>query len=475
MRVEFASQSSRDGVNPSANTGRLVNCYREPLMPGGKGQYTIRAVLGQQSYAQIDRVFLRDMAVFEDQLHVLCGGCLYQTVAGVMTERGTVGDSEDSSLAVNTGYLTIAANGGYYLWDGAALTSPSTGAVTDVGSVSYLGGYTILTEQGGRKIQWSALVDPTSFNGLHFASAETTEAPIIRGVVWRDVLMVFKERSLEQWARTGTAGATAFQRIQGADANIGLRAFGLVAAFPAGLAFASSDGKIILWTGQMQPISIPPVEVALSEYEPQRMFYYERRGHGFVCITFNDAPAWCYDLATGEWHERAVNDGPWTATSSVLWDGEWFVGDNSGRVAKLTTRCVDFNRIMVRRAVSLPISRGNPFVVSKLELFPRMGMDWQSDGGVELDDQSAMLSDDGIRALGDMGPDDQEGQISIRTSRDGVTFGPEKVRSLGKPGNYALRAIWRGLGQFRALACFEVRLSSVIDIPLMSSAEAEVS
>jgi len=450
MKVEFAAQSSRDGLNPSANTARMVNCYPEPLPPGGKGAYQIRAVPGMAAFSDLARVWMRAAAVYDGALHAICGGALFSIAAnGTPTELAEVGDSAEAGLAENTGKLTIVSAGAYHTWDGTTLNTPSTGAITDVASVSYLGSYTILTELGGRRIQWSGLADPDAFSGLDFASAETTDKPLIRGVVWRDVLMLFKAESIEQWARTGGAGPDAFQRIPGADMDIGLRSYGLVTTFPAGLAFASSDGKIMLFAGAMRPISTPPVEVALTENGPQRMFYYERRGHGFICVTFASGAAWCYDIATNSWHERDENGAPWSAVLSLKWGNDWYVGSDMGRMAKLTPRCEDFGSIMVRRAVSLPLYQSKPFTVAKLELFPRMGLDTQSDGP----------------------PDEREAQISIRTSRDGVTFGPEKARSLGVAGRYDLRASWRNLGQFQQTAVFEARISALEDIPLMSSAE----
>jgi hypothetical protein len=472
MRVEFAAQSSRDGQNVSANTARLVNCYLEPLMPGAKGQSQIRAVPGMEAFADLGKVWMRAVAVYDDQLHAVCGGDLFRIAAdGTVETLDSVGESPETTMADNTGFLTIVANGDYFTWDGTTLNTPSPGAITEVGSVSYLGGYTILTEKDGRRIQWSALADPETFSGLDFASAETTDKAIIRGVVWRDVLMVFKAQSIEQWARTGGAGPDAFQRIPGADFDIGLRGHSLVASFPAGLAFASSDGKIMLYAGGLRPISTPPMESALAQYTPLRMFYYEQRGHGFICVTFQGAAAWCYDLATGEWHEREEDGGAWTAAASIKWGENWFVGSDTGRVAKLVARCRDFNVRMVRMARSLPMLLPKPTVIASLELFPRMGMDRQANDDTILDDGESALSDDELHFLGDGGPDDQEAQISIRTSRDGVVFGPEKVRSLGQPGQHDLRVIWRQLGQFRSIACFEVRLSSDTDIPLASSGE----
>ena len=478
MKVEFSSHSGRDSLNPSAQTGRLLNCYREPLVPGGKGQYQIRAVPGMEPFSSIDRVLMRALTVYDGKMLAICGGALFRADRpGVIL--ADVGESADTTVSQNTGVLTIAANGTYQTWDGTALATPAPGALSDpgveIGSVSYLGGYTILTERDGRRFQWSALADPKTFSGLDFASAETTDAPIIRGVVWRDVLMLFKRDSLEQWTRTGLASAKAFQRIPGGDIETGLADFGLVTLLPNGLAFVGSDGRVYIWGGSLTPISTPPVEVMLTEKRPERMFFYERRGHGFICLVFRDAPAWCYDVATGEWHERGEDDGPWSARASVKFNGKWFVGTDTGQVARLSSRCADFGRPLVRRARSLPVANAKPFIVHRVELFPRVGMDRQSDAGALLDDDEVALGYSATRILGDDGADGREAQIGIRTSRDGLTWGPLKERSLGQPGRFQTVVKWLNLGQFRRMASFELVLSSTTDIPIISTAEVEIS
>ncbi len=476
MKVDFTpSGSSRDALFPGAQSGRLVNFYREPLMPGGKGGFLLRSVPGMAAFATLGRVFMRDMVAFNDDLMTLCGGVLARiTPAGAVTEIASLGDSEASGLAVNTGYVTIAANGGYRVFNGTTLSAPPTGAITAIGSVAYLGGYTILTERGGRRLQWSALADPTTFSGLDFASAETTDQPITRAVTWQDVLVIFKQNSLEQWARTGLAGPDAFQRIGGADAEVGLRAYGLVTQFPNGLAFCGNDGRVYLFAGQMQPVSTPPVEVALSENVPERMFYYEWRGHGFLCIGFRDCPAWCYDIATGEWHERDEAGGPWTARATVKRGAAWHVGDNTGRVSVISGLCRDFGQQIVRRAVSMPVAQRANFRVSRLELFPRVGQDRQTADATVLDDAVSLLSFDSY-VLGDAGADGGRARIGLRVSRDGVRFGDEKIRDLGEAGQYDRKVAWRNLGLFRGVAAFEVRLSADADIPLVSAAEVDVA
>ena len=471
MKVEFTSQSGRDGVNPSAQTGRLINLFREPLVAGAKAGYQLRAVSGMAQIADLDRVFMRDLRVFNGNLLSLCGGMLSRITAnGVVTEIGEVGESEASNLSENTGYATIVADGSYHHWDGADLVPVALDY--PVGSVGYLGGYTIVTELGGRRFGWSDLRDPTTFPGLNFASAEIDNNPILRGVVCKDVLLLFKTSGFEMWAVSGQAGAKAFARVSGAMEEKGLRAFGLITTFPNGLAFVGSDGKVYLWSGGLSPISITPVESALERNEPQRMFYYTKRGHEFICITFRDIPAWCCDLSTGEWHERAENDGPWTMETTTGFGGAWYGGTQTGKIVRLTDRCVDFGMPMIRKAVSLPLSKGKPFIVSAIAIYPQTGTHQQSDAEYWLEDDVGVLSGDGLNPLA--WADDSPASIGLRVTRDGQSFGPERVRGLGAPGQRDLWVQWRNLGQFRRMGAFELTLSSTVDVPLLSAAEVEL-
>ena len=420
--------------------------------------------------ADLARVFMRDLMVFDGKLLALCGGVLSSiTEAGAVVDIGTVGGSADSGLSQNTGIATIVSDGDYWTWDGTTLTAVVPGALTDVASVTYIGGYTVVSERGGRRLQWSALADPTTFSGLDFASAEITDEAITRLVTLKDMLFVFKASSMELWQITGLPGPNALQRIPGSGYETGLKDYGLVTTIPNGMAFIGNDGRAYLW-GSPAPISTPQVEVAISEYQPQRMFYYERRGHGFICISFRGNPAWCYDIATGEWHERAEDGGPWTVTASERFNGVWYVGTDVGRISTLTEVCADHGSALVRTITSMPVENSKPFRVPSLELFPRVGEDRQSSGIAVLDDGFSALSD-GVRFMGWPGPNDSPVRIGVQTSRDGRTWGPEMVRETGAAGEYSRRVMFRNLGRFAHLAAFRVNLSSDMDIPILSAAE----
>jgi hypothetical protein len=472
MKVEFTTQSGRDQLNPAAQTGRLINCYREPLVPGGKGQFQLRAVPGMEELADLGRVFMRALNVFDGDLLTVCGGTLSSVaIDGTATDIGAVGETEETGISENTGYATIVADGDYYTWDGTTLATVDPGF--PVASVGYIGGYTVVTELNGRRLAWSDLADPTTFPGLNFASAEIDNLPIIRGIILKDIWFLFKASGFEMWGVTDLAGARAFQRISGAMGETGLAGYSLITTFPDGMAFVGTDGRVNVWSGGIRPISTPPVEVALTECEPQSVFYYTRRGHGFICVTFKDCPAWCYDIATGEWHEREQAGEPWTARKSVKLGDDWFVGTAAGKISKLVARCRDHDDVLVRTAVSTPLAPGKPFIVSSVSVYPVVGQHLEDDEVVVLDDGDVMLGFGGLAVMG--WGDDTPASVTLSATRNGVEFGPPKARSLGARGDYSRWISWRALGQFRRMGAFKLVMTATQDVPILSAAEVEIA
>lgn len=448
-KVEFAGQSARDADNPTANPSRLINGYREPMLPGGRAGSVLRAVPGMSELASLPGVFCRAILPWNGKIATIMGEDLFEvTRDGAVTPLGTVEATDGfAGLAEITGDLVAVAGRKYWRWDGATLTNIATGTVTQPGSIAYLGGYVLVSQFGGRVFAWSGLANPATWSGLDFASAEITPDPIIRLVAFKDALYIFKATGFERWAVTGLAGPDAFQRIGGAQEEPGLAAYGLVETFPNGLAFVGSDGRVHV--SGIGPISTPPVEVAIERFRPERMFYYEQRGHGFICLIFRDTAAWCYDVATGEWHEREQDDGPWQAKASGKLGNDWFVGTDAGRIAQLVNDCRDFGSPLVRRYVSRTLDPGQRFNVAKIEAYPRIAGDIQGDG------------------------DWSEAKVSLRTSRDGVIFGAPKDRGVGGVGAYETRLTWRALGQFRT-ATIELSQSSAADVPLLAEIDLVV-
>lgn len=449
--VEFVGQSAKDSDNGQAATSRLINLYREPVKLGDKTQYTLKSVLGQAEFANLNAVFTRALADVKGTVYAVAGGALYQiSMGGAATWLGAVADDEETTISGNTGKVTVCAGGRYYVWDGTALTEPSAGAFSDFGAVEYIGNYTILTERGGRKVQWSALADATTLGGTDFATTEARDDNNLRAMALARNLWIFKEKSIEVWYITGQAGAGAFAPT-GRVIDTGLLAFNLAVKFRAGAFLIGDDGIAYLTDGEgLRPVSTTAVETAIKEETPRACFYYEDEGHKFCVVRFRNRPAWCLDVSTGEWHERAegADHGPWTAVATVNSYGKWLCGTDLGNVYEMLRNNTDVGYALRRTAVSRTLSvEQDTFILDLLEFTGRMG---RSDLG-------------------------RPAECWIRVSRDnGLTWGTNKRRSLGDLGDYRQRVTFRNLGQFRQ-ATVEFNMADPADIPMNATAVVKIS
>lgn len=443
MMLEFVGQSARDRDDIASNPSRLLCCYREPLVGGG---HVLKSVPGMTPHAKLPTVFVRAMMSTAGNLYALAGGNLWKIGANGSTQNvGTTLDNAQASLSTNNGIVTAVIGGKYYTYDGTVTVDPTPGAFSAFGSVEFFGNYTILTELGGRRFQWSDLADATSLPGLNFQSADGRDDNLVRAFSIGGQLWLFKEGSHEIWYNTGQAGALAFERQAGGVRDVGLLGFGLIDRFVGSAFLVGSDGRAHIVNGSaLQPVSTPPVETCIRQCRPRDVFTYEDEGHTFCCITFQDCPAWCYDIATGEWHERGegVNYQPWGGQCTAKLGTNWYIGRDNGEISVFTRSNSDGMEPLVREAISVNLyNDGERLIVRELELFPRQGF--------------------------------SEGRISLALSRDGgVTWGADKPRAIGPTGKYANRVIWRNLGQARNLAA-RIRWTDPYDVGL--SAQARVT
>ena len=477
-KIEFVGEGAREAGNPAANPSRLVNFYREPVASQGRTTYVLRSVPGVQAFVDLDRIFLRAMAEVGDFVYAVCGGRVFRiSGAGETLDLGAVPDSANTSIAGNNGKVSIVAGGQYWVWGGVTLTQVPVTAVTTAGSCAYLGGYTLISQEGGRLVQWSNLTDAADMPALNVRASETTDEDVIRLMTINERVVVFKSSSHEQWQVTGQANERAFALIVGSQRQVGLADFNLVTLHPNGAAFVGSDGKVHAWaSGAMQPISTPAVEAALDTMRPKRMFFYERRGHGFVCVTFRDGPAWCYDLATGEWHERSegVDQGRWNAVETVKQGAAWLVGYDDGRIGKFIPLPMEFGQPFKRWAVSRTLWTGERFSVPLFELFAHVGFGRAADLRYLADQGVTLLGDNLAGFLADGLDTRRAPSLSFRFSRDGVTWGEEKLHNLGMPGRYDHRITLRALGQFRNMTV-EVSIADAVDPAIYADCNLEVA
>lgn len=447
---EFVEQSSRDADNIAATPERLVNLYPEPMPAGATAAYSLKSVLGMQEWANLPGVFVRALAVVEGVPYAAIGGRLHTVQAsGASTDLAAIADSAQTTLAGNNGSVSLAAGGEYRVWNGTALVAPTDGTVANIGAVEFLGGYSVMTEAGGRLFQWSALADPETLPGLNFAAAEAKDDDLLRPVAIAGNLWLFGTESIEIWQVTGEASENAFARIPGAVIETGLKSFGLITKFPNGAFFVGNDNICYLAGGsQIQPIPGVAVQTAIEQGKPTDCFYYEDEGHKFCVIRFSDRPAWVLDIATGLWHQRATGNSAWLATGAVLAYGKWRVGSADGSISTLTRNNRDVGRVLMRQATSKPLYvEGQRFKVPMIEIRGRVG-----------------FSDIGRSAT-----------LSMAVSRDGgLTWGKQRFSDMGALGQFEKRMVFRNLGQARQFA-LRVTITDPADLTLYSSVNAQVT
>lgn len=435
-QMQFFGPSGRDADNRAANSARLLNCYLEPVQPGGRTAFSVKAVLGTTAFASVPGVFVRAMAEVDGLLYVVCNNRLYSIDGGgSVTDAGAVDDSQNATVSGNFGKVAVTVDNRYFVLDGT-ISEPTPGAFTAMGAADYIGGYTVITEAGGRRFQWSALADAESLPGLNFSTADGKDDLCIRPFEINGSLYIFKERSHEVWYLTGAAGAAAFQRQVGGVISVGLKAFGLICRIDLGAFMVGDDNRAYIVGQGLTPVSNPAVETAIATLNPLFCFTYDDEGHTFCNIIFEDGPAFSFDVATQEWHERAYGAefGPWRVSAAAQFGARQIVGQSGGDILQLTRSSTDDGVPLPRRMVSRTATfDGERPCIAEFEVFPRQGFDAAS--------------------------------IMLRMSRDnGITWGAPKVRAF-EVGQYGKRVIWRALGQFRQ-ATAEITITDAKEITM---------
>ncbi len=442
--------SAQNSDNSGAASARLINCYRQPVVGGGRSGALLRSVLGTEDFASIGRVFFGAAYEFRGDVYATYDEELVKIdTTGSVEELGSVSIG-DTSISSNNSYLTIASGGTYFTYQGA-VEARSVQSLSAAGSVSYLDQYTLVSERGGRKWAWSELADPTTFPALNFATAEATDGDLLRVVGMNGRVILFKEAGREIWSNTGRSGADAFRRLPGGARDTGLKGYNLLTRTDEALFYIGSDNIARLTSDgyNEQRLSYPPVDQAIAQSNPTECFYYEDDGQKFCVVRFSDRPAWILDLATMEWHERA--EGPdheaWTARGTVKRGDTWYAFTNEGEMRKLTRNNLDGTGVLKRTAVSST---------------------FYAEEGATLDELEIYLNT-GFQNLG------RNAEIWIRLSRDGGhTWTLEKWREVGTTGGYRKKATWRALGRFEQLA-IEANISEPADIPVWASFHLEAA
>lgn len=382
--------------------------------------------------------------VFNDSLFALSGGEFHRDGTSIGPIPGTGATSFTAGrveVLVTRGAAPYSYLGGSDLANAGVLDDDDI--PYDVRAVAYLGGYFIAVQDGTNRFYWSSSQDGRTWDGLDFASAESSPDNLLDAYVVNDSLWLMGEETVEVWQLTGDGDAP-FARVEGILLKKGIKETGLAAELDNSLFWWGHD-NMIYRAAQGVPLRVSDntIEEQLEGSTVKGVFAFVYEGHGFLCVrtdsgTFvldvsHQAPVW------SEWgtYER----DRWAPQSCATPGGDLVFGDDSsGTIWRFDEDNWDDGGHMERRLSASFTLPGGTVIGHKVCLIGNPGT-------------TPLLTGQGSEPL-----------VEMRASRDnGQTWGDWRSTALGAQGRYRQRIEIRRWGLFDSQGgIFEFRVTDPV-------------
>jgi hypothetical protein len=313
--------------------------------------------------------------------------------SGAVTNRGSLGASPvtPTQITANETQLVVLNNGNLFV---LTLATNAFAAVNmaqfngPVAQIEFLDGYIIATLQVSHTFQVSHLEDATTWSGLDIATISLFPDNITSMKVEHRYVWFFSAKKAVAYYNAG-AGFPPFIPVQGEFLENGCGAtFGTVELDNTLFWLdQSSEGFMVARRLGQGRISTHAVELAWQQYTVASDavgWTYQEYGHLFWVIYFPTANAtWCYDVATGFWHQRGyflTANGQFIADRAMchtLNFGIHLVGDwASGNIYQLSSTFFTDDGNPIRRLRRTPtVSDNNEWVYfESLEFIMETGL-----------------------------------------------------------------------------------------------------
>jgi len=442
LRVPFADQIGQGSVTQNSRE-ILINMYAEQQVSGRSpivrrqraGLSLVQALTGEKRaieknagvhYLVVDATFY----TFDGTTLTACG--TLETSTGycsiVFDDNGDVGISDGAKL---------------YHWAGVSLSKPSM--PSDVGTLTFLGGFAIYNEPDTGRWYWSGVNDMQSWDPLDFATAENKPDTLLRVTTSYKQLWLWGMETTEVFSLTGGTDSP-FSAYTTVERGIGA-AFSVVSEDNSQFflgndwIFYRIDGyrPVMISNAAVQEWVADVPEAARSECWG---FAYTDGFNKFVTWVFPGYLALQINLATGLWNiAKTFGRDDWNVRGSQYTRSDYVL--TSAGISRLVRGLnTDDGSTMYRGGVSAPISDG----LSRV-----------------LINSFVLDAEVGRTASATSSP-----QIMCRVARDGETFGNERWRSLGAQGNYKARPVWRNLGIGRK-QMIEIGVTDDVEFKIMGA------
>jgi hypothetical protein len=407
----------------------MINAYLEPAPPAAKTAAAVPGAFGIKPYLTVGTGSLRGGLLVNRVIYVVAGFTLYSIQNDRITALGPIPGLGRVFMASDGSNLMVVSGRTASVWNGTTLTLVA-GDFPGYQWMTYLDGY-FIGGPGDRTFYINhTAFDPTVWNALDFASAESTAGDIITGITDHREIFLFKRDAAEVWYNSGAADFP-LSRTASGYLEIGITSrYGAVKADNS-VFFAASDGTLRRVNGYTPVrISTTAIEQAIAKYAKQECITHSwiENGHTMVAFTYIEN-TFVYDASTQLWHERqSYGMDNWRAAFVLRGDNITIVGDSkSNRLGILDANVFsEWDQPLVSSVTAPPIQHPADQMTLQhayLELVFEQGVGLNSGQG---SDPKVMLQ---------------------WSDNDGRTWSNELWRSLGARGDFKAAALYSRLGQ----------------------------
>lgn len=445
---------------------RLLNCFAEATKEGPTSVARIPrpglTAWNTLGAGPIQRLY-QNPGLFNGDLFSISGGALYRGTTLV----GSVGFSTQPRMVANLTQLAVVSGGALYVYDGVTLTQivffdDGVSRLPPFTSVEVLFNIFVYSVSGSNQWYFSQTGDATSINALSFANAETSPDPILEIATLGDELYFFGSRTVEPWDFTGSL-TLPFQLAVGRTYIRGTVAQGSVVKLDNALFWVGDDLSVYRSSAVPQKISTPMIDDVLrrsrATVDQMYAFTVGLEGHRWYVMNvpgdFSGVPpqTWAYDCATQEWAQ-------WGTQTLFSDEPGLFLGQTSaGEGATIWVgSCVEGS------VWTLDASNNTDDGIPKRVICS--GALWTIAGKQRLNSVGLQC----VRGVGNSAAPDPV--VQMRMSKDGGrTWGVWLNASLGKVGEYVIKAVWRGLGMISQPGCaFEWSVEDAVNFTVEGAA-----
>jgi len=381
--------SSFPGATPQESSGRLVNCYAEPLgdpqKPTGPAGQVWRRAPGMSLFAQSQGLsgYRGGLIVNNLAYEAWAGQMTTVTSAGVVTLRGAANSfsgTKKISIARNQAsspdVIAVDPDNGAFLLTSSGVPSAPTsfnggGNLPQPNSICFQDGYFFFTI--GNCQVFATALNSTTVNALTFITAQSkSDVTLLRGIPFSGLLFLFTTGGLEVWQDAGNA-APNFPYNRLVILPYGLIQGAAIAGFETGfddLMWVAQDlGVYRLQWGSLQPQKISPPDLdRLIEKQVNAGGLLEASVYMFAgqkrWVLSCPGGTWEFNLNTQRWNERmSLNQATgqftrWRATGGHPAFGKWLMGDTqSGNLLYLDdTNYTENGAVQLFRMESGPVN-----------------------------------------------------------------------------------------------------------------------